>query len=140
MDTVNSIIANLNKKEEAMFISFAPETMDDKKLLYEATTNGTPLKEILNKSISLMDVIVSAAEVVNKNEVDEDGKNTKNLVPRVSIITTEGEIFVASSWGVYNCLMRINSIFGTLHFPDGLRVTPYEVKTKNGFTMNLKID
>lgn len=136
----NNIIANLTHKEEAMYLSFTPETMEDKKLLYEATTNGTPLKDVVNKTIKLMDVIVTQAEVKNENELDVDGNPTTSLVPRVSIITTEGEIYMASSWGVYNCLSRINSIFGTLHFDDGLAIVPYQVKTKNGFTMNLKVE
>lgn len=135
----NTIITNLTKKEDAMFISFQPESVDDKKLLYEATTNGTPLKDVVNKKIMLMDVIVTSAEVKNDNEVDSEGNPTTSTVPRVSIITTEGEIYLASSWGIYNCLSRINSIFGTLHFDEGLAVIPYQVKTKNGFTMNLKL-
>lgn len=130
----NNIIANINNKESSMFISFTPKSIEDKKLLYEATTNGTSLKEVLNKPIKMMDVIVSEAEV--KNEKD----GTTATVPRISIITVEGEIYTASSWGVYNCLSRINGIFGTLHFDDGLTIVPVQVKTKNGFTINLRVE
>lgn len=128
---------NINKdfdeQTQSMYISFKPEDMEDKKLLYSATTGGTLLKEVLNKKIKMMDVVIMEGTVADKKS------GAVNVVPRVSIITIEGETYVASSWGVYNCLKRIKAIFGTLHFEDGLAITPVQVATKNGFTMNLKL-
>lgn len=128
-----TMVENMNNKDNIMFISFEPESLEDKKMVYEATTNGTSLREVVNKTIKIQDVIVTPSEVTNDN-------GETSLVPRISIITTEGEIYIATSWGIYNCLNRINSIFGTLHFDEGLAVTPYQVTTKKGFTMNLKIE
>lgn len=128
------IIGGMEQTEAAMYMSFKPQDIDDKKLLYAATNGGTLLKEVANKTLKMMDVVITEGTVTNK-ETGEVG-----TVPRTSIITTEGEVYTAASWGVYNCLKRINAIFGGLHFDDGLAIIPKQVKTKNGFTMTIDIE
>lgn len=127
------IIAGMEETSSTMYMSFNSNDLDDKKLLYMATNGGTLLKEVLNKTLKMMDVVITEGTVVNKETGAVD------TVPRTSIITAEGEVYTASSWGVYNCLKRINAIFGGLHFEEGLPIIPKQVKTKNGFTMTIDL-
>lgn len=123
----------INESDSNIYMSFKAEDIEDKKLLYMATNGGTLLKDVFNKPIKMMDVVITDGTVVNK----ETGE--VNIVPRVSIITTEGEVYVASSFGVYNCLKRIKAIFGTLHFEDGLEIVAKSVATKGGSTTTINV-
>lgn len=128
MDIVNGI----TKAGEGIYTSFEAVTLDDKKLLYNASSNGQPIKDVKNRTLEMVDVVVIPSELEGK-----DG--TRSMVPRTTIICKDGSMYTAASWGIYNSLKRVNAIFGTLHFPDGLKISPIDVATKNGSTINIVI-
>lgn len=127
------IVDNIKNATDQMFCSFDCNTPEERKKLYNATT-GTQksLKDQINKVIAVTDVIVVPTDMKNS-----DGATVK--VPRITLIDKKGEMYTASSWGIYNCIKRIHAIFGTLHFDEGLAVTPKDVKTKSGSTLNLEL-
>lgn len=126
-----AIINGVREAGKDLFLSFEVKSIEDRKMVFNATSSGEPIKNILRKKIKLRDVIVLPVQI-------EDTRTKEmNWVPRTSIITLDGEIYYASSWGVYNSISRLHAIFGTLHFDEGLDVSFEEVKTKNGQTINL---
>ena len=131
-DTEQSIVNGLTEEGAGVYCSFLPETLEDKAKMFNAMNGGdNTVKEANNKELHVLDVIVQPVQVQN-----EDG--TQNTCPRVSLICEDG-VYSATSWGVYNCIKKLNALFGGLHFETPVKLIPYEVKTKNGFTINLKM-
>lgn len=127
-----SIVESMDENT-SIYCSFVADNDDDRKRLYNAvSTDGMPLIENTGKPIQLTDVAVQAVEIEN-----DDG--TSSVVPRISILTLNGDIYTATSWGLYRALQRINNLYGTLHFEEGLTIEAVRVKTKKGQTINLKI-
>lgn len=128
-----AIVQGIVNAADDLFSSFSVDTHEDKVKLYNATSSeGVTLKSMVNKEIIMKDVVIMPVEVKN-----DDG--TTSIVPRTTIIDKSGKIITATSWGVYNSIKKISAIFGGLHFEDGLKISPFEVKTKGGFTINIKI-
>lgn len=127
------IVKGMDDVEDVMYCSFKVESNEEKIKLYNATSgDAARLADSAGEVISMMDVVVIPVDILNK-----DGSTA--TCPRATIITTEGEYLACTSWGVYNSLRRLNSIFGSLHFENGLKVQAVEVKTKSGSTINLKV-
>lgn len=127
------IVEGIENAASEIFHSFTVETKEDRMKLYNATSvEGKTLKSSINKVIEVVDVVAMPVEVRN-----DDG--TQSTVPRVTLISKKGEFFTATSWGVYNSLRKIAGIFGGLHFEEPLKISPVEVKTKAGFTINLQL-
>lgn len=127
-----SPVNKINNVDEDFYTSF--DVSDDKGMreLYKALTDGgDPLKSIVNTEIDIRDVIIQNADLVSEvtGEV--------NTVPRTVIITKDGKMYRATSWGVFNSIRKIKMVFGTLHFEQEMRVKVKEVKVKNGFSINL---
>lgn len=126
-----SIITGMANASCAMFSSFEPDTREEKAALLNATNDGKPLMDNCGKTIALVDVVVMPVEVIN----DDD---TAATCPRVSLLTADGTVYTAVSWGVYKALQKIYAVYGTLHFADEpLVVEAKRVKTKKGQTINL---
>lgn len=133
MSDAQAIVSSVENASGEIFHSFPVETHEDKMKLYSATSaEGVTLKSCVNKKIKMSDVVIMPVEVKN-----DDG--TQGIVPRSTIITEDGQYITATSWGVFNSLKRVSAIFGGLHFEKPLVITPVEVKTKNGFTLNLNL-
>lgn len=128
-----TIIDSMGDETSAFFSSFQVETQDDRIKLYNAMSdNGLSVKDNVNKSLTICDVVVMPVQVVNEDK-------TTTVVPRCILIDKDGQFYTATSWGVYRSIQKIKAIFGTLHFNPAIKVMPVEVKTKNGFTMNLRL-
>lgn len=124
-----------------MYASFRPDSMDGKIRLYNAINSPeNRIADCINKEITVKDVIVKlvklaadrTASAENWEEQDRDGF-------RVILIDMDGVAYTATSSGIYNSVATIRSIFGDLHFDDGLKVMVQQVKTKNGNTLTLKV-
>lgn len=127
------IINGLTSASSEVFASFDISEKQDKIKLYNATTgDGDSVKSHLNKVIDVVDVVVMPVDLKN-----DDG--VSSTVPRVTLITKDGKFLSSSSWGVYNSIKKIASLFGGLHFDEPLKISPVEVQTKKGFTINLKL-
>lgn len=127
------IVSGLNDSSNVMYHSFNVDSKEDKIKLFNAcSSDGTPVKSMINKEIIIKDVVVLPVEL-------EDDGGTRTINPRTVIISKDGTYYTATSWGVYRSIQKLNAIFGGLHFEDGLKVVPKEVSTKKGFTINLVV-
>lgn len=132
--TSKSIVDGLEESSSLLYVSFDSDTPENKIKLYNASSGeGERLKNHLNKQVIMMDAVIMPVKLVG-----ESGE--ESVVPRTSIITKDGSVLTATSWGVYRSLQKINAIFGGLHFENGLVFVPVEVKTKKGSTVNLKVE
>lgn len=125
------------------FASFNPDDMDGKIKLYNAINSPDErIANCINMSIKMRDVIVKAVKLAadrtgSGDNWTEDGEERDGY--RVILIDMDGKSYSATSAGIYNSISTIRTVFGTLHFEDGLNVIVNQVKTKNGNTLTLKI-
>lgn len=135
MENNNSLsLMNMNDNNADMFMSFKPETTEDKVALYNALNSPDfKVSDMINKNIKIRDAVLRQVDMV-----DEDTGEVQSAV-RSIIIDTDGKTYSATSTGVYNSLRNINAVFGTLHFDDGLKVVVQQIQTKKGSTLSLAI-
>lgn len=129
-----SIITGMNDGG-MVYCSFEPETDDDKRRMFNAISgDGLPIIENTGKPLALVDVAIQPVELTN-----DDG--TTSVCPRISMLTADGNVYVATSWGLYKAMQRINALYGGLHFDPKkpLTVEAVRIKTKKGQTINLKV-
>lgn len=138
MEDINNqsrdIINGMNNTNSMVYCSFQPETPEEKKILFNAssTSDAKAFMDCNGNVINIRDVIIMPNQMTN-----EDG--TTAVVPRIVVITTEGEVYSAASWGLYKALARLNALMGTLHFDEGLPAKIKVIKTKRGKTINLEL-
>lgn len=131
----NSIVDGIRDTSSLVYSSFSGNDKKSKIKLYNAINgDGGRIKEAINKKLEVVDVVIIPAEVVN-----EDG--TRSVVPRCTLVLKDGTCMNSTSWGVYKALQKVMAVFGDLHFAedDPLIVIPAEIKTKNGFTVTLRM-
>ena len=124
-------IANITNSEN-MMVSFQAETVEDKKALYNAINSPDfRIADMINKPINIRDALIMTVALS-----DDDTGEVREM-PRSILIDTEGKTYTAVSSGIASSLRNIFSVFGTLHFDDGLEMTVKQVQTKKGSTLNL---
>lgn len=118
---------------ETTYFSGKCSTLEEKKRFYNALSGGEAIKNYKNRTMPVKDVAIIMVSLKNN-----DG--TESECPRSSFILDDDTIVSATSWGVYNCLERLNMLFGSLHFDEPLRIVPVDVATKSGSTINLVLE
>lgn len=126
------------------FSSFSPDTMEGKVKLFNAVNSPDhKIADCINQQITVVDVVVcvvtlSATKgVAESNPFNRDAEDRDGY--RIILIDDSGESYTATSTGIYNSVKLLRSIFGTLHFDEGLTVTVKQISTKNGNTLSLSL-
>lgn len=126
-----------NEKNGDIYMSFNADSMDGKRLQYNAINNPDGrLADIINVPIKVKDVIVARAKM-NANDEDDDGRTRYGF--RTIIITDDGKSYTATSTGIYNSICTLINVFGTLHFEEGLPMIVKQVSVKKGNTLTLAL-
>lgn len=134
MDMNKQMQAFTGSETSDMFVSFDPVAPDDKIKLYNAiNAPEARIADMVNKPICLTDVIMV------KCKINDRGRSAERDATRVILIDDNGETYAATSSGITNSVRNIFNIFGTLHFPEGLKVTIEQIKTSNGNTLTMKL-
>ena len=134
MDMDKQMQAFTGSETSDMFVSFDPVSPDDKIKLYNAVNAPeTRIADMVNKPICLIDVIMV------KCKINDRGRSAERDAIRVILVDDNGETYAATSSGITNSVRNIFNIFGTLHFPEGLKVTIEQIKTSNGNTLTMKL-
>lgn len=134
MDMNKQMQAFTGSETSDMFVSFDPGSGEDKIKLYNAiNAPETRIADMVNKPICLTDVIMV------KCKINDRGRSAERDAIRVILIDDQGETYAATSSGITNSVRNIFNIFGTLHFPEGLKVTIEQIKTSNGNTLTMKL-
>lgn len=133
-EEAQAIISGVDGDSNIFFSSFVPETKEQKAAIYNALSGeGGTIKDSLNKELKVKDVVVCVVSIRN------DATGELSTVPRTTLILDDGKMVSASSWGVYNSIKRLTMFYPGLHFEEPVTLVPVEVKTKNGFTLNLRM-
>ena len=126
-----------------MFTSFSPEKLEDRKLLYNAINSPDErIANFINTPIKVKDVIVSRVKLANRIDPNASGwteDDSEREGFRVILIDVDGKSYTATSNGIYNSVATMRSVFGTLHFEEGIDVIIKQIKTKNGNTLTLAL-
>lgn len=125
-----------------IYTSFSPDSMEGKMMLYNAINSpDNRIADFINTPIHLRDVVVSKVKLANK--IDAVGDWTEEQPERegfrVILIDIDGKSYTATSTGIYNSISTLRSVFGTLHFEEGINVVVRQIKTKNGNTLTLAL-
>ena len=96
-----------NVSNGGYYYSGKAESFDDKKQLVNAMNNPDfRIGDMLNKTINCVDIYIEQATVTN-NETGE-----VSMLPRTVLIDDKGKSYAALSYGVFNSLKKIISVFG----------------------------
>ena len=131
----NTAMAAFTGTESAdMFVSFDANSTEEKIKLYNAINSpDTRIADMVNKPILMTDVIMV------KCKINERSTGLERDAVRVIIMDDNGETYTATSSGIANSIRNIFNIFGTLHFPEGLKVTIEQIRTSNVNTLTMKL-
>lgn len=91
--------------ETGIFSTVDADTMEGKATVYKALNDATPLRDLVGETLTLKDVIVQRVEVET-----EEGDVVEQ--PRTSLITTSGDVYSATSNGIFSAVRNIIGIFG----------------------------
>lgn len=140
-NTTTSLAIFNDEKIGDMFASFSPDTMEGKIKLYNAINSPeNRIADCINRELVVRDVIVKMVTLAADRSASADNwEDVDRLGFRVILLDENGVAYTATSSGIYNSVATIKSIFGTLHFEEGLKVMVQQVKTKNGNTLTLKV-
>ena len=82
----------------------------------ELVSQATLFNASLNPDFKITDCINETIELVSffiERVEAENDKGEERVYPRCILIDDEGKSYVASSFGIYNCLERLCKVFGT---------------------------
>lgn len=104
-------VARINLSAEmqsaGFFSTVDASSVEGKKTVYSAVNNAESLRDLVGKTVSVVDFIIQEVEVVS-DETDEAVS-----VPRSVIVLEDGSVYAATSNGVFNSIRNILSIFGS---------------------------
>lgn len=118
---------NLNSEMQSagFFSTVDASNIEGKKTVYTAINSADSLRELVGKTVSVVDFIVQEVEVVS-DETDE-----AVTVPRSVIVLEDGGVYAATSNGVFNSIRNILAIFGSpREWPQPLQVKVDEKATR----------
>lgn len=114
------------ESENDVYCSIKAETLEDRKLVYNAINNtDKSLEDVVGEVIKIKDIYAERYEAETA-----DGTETKIMI---SLIDVNGVAYATNSRGVYNSLKRALSIFGNPTWEDGIDFEVVKVKTQNGY-------
>ena len=117
----------IEAKEAGYFATFAVETMEDKKALYQARNNNELLRNHMGEVINAVHFVIDSQKV-------NDAEFGVKIVPCLHIIDEDGKVYQSSSTGVVDSACKLLSTFG---LPDTwgepLAVVCKETITASGF-------
>ena len=113
----NEIVSNFANVGGSMYCSFQPQSEDERAVLFNAmNAPDVRIADHIGQVINVRDVVVEPVEIVD----DKSGEIRTS--PRVILIDTEDHTYSATSYGIYNALRRLVSIYGLPTWPNGIPV------------------
>lgn len=127
-------IKELSQPESNAFCSIKEDSLEAKKLVYNASNNPThKIDDYINKEIALKDVFVEIIELANENTGDLE------QAPRIVLIDDKGESYQCVSNGIFGSLKKLMAIFGEPTWEEPIHVVVKQVKVKRGTMLTLEV-
>lgn len=127
-------IKELSQPESNAFCSIKEDSLEAKKLVYNASNNPThKIDDYINKGIALKDVFVEIIELANENTGELE------QAPRIVLIDDKGESYQCVSNGIFGSLKKLMAIFGEPTWEEPIHVVVKQVKVKRGTMLTLEV-
>ena len=127
-------IKELSQPESNAFCSIKEDSLEAKKLVYNASNNPThKIDDYINKEIALKDVFVEIIELANENTGELE------QAPRIVLIDDKGESYQCVSNGIFGSLKKLMVIFGEPTWEDPIHTVVKQVKVKRGTMLTLEV-
>ena len=130
---------NESMSNNGIYCSFAPKTEEEKRSLYNATSNvDHGLRECINMEINLKDIYIEAATM---NKVDDaTGEITTVTAPRIILFDDAGVSYGCCSMGIFHSLERMVSLFGApATWEKPIKVMPIMITRGKKQIMHIKL-
>lgn len=113
---------SLMGEEKASFTSLKNETNEEKQILYKAMSNPDKrLGDCINTVIRAKDLFMEMVDMTNQ----ETGEIS--TCPRIVIVDTNGVSYQSVSFGVFNALKRVITVFGNPTWEEGIPLKVIQV-------------
>lgn len=136
MSETTNALAVINEQMDTAksYYSGSAETFDEKRRLVNAMSNPDfRIADFINKTINVVDVYVEMSAVTSQT--------TGELVeiPRVVLIDDKGKSYASLSFGVFNSLKKIISVFGLPTWKDAIPIEVVRVQKGDRQIYNLTV-
>ena len=113
---------SLMGEEKASFTSLKNETNEEKQILYKAMSNPDKrLGDCINTVIRAKDLFMEMVDMTNQ----ETGEIS--TCPRIVIVDVNGISYQSVSFGVFNALKRVITVFGNPTWEEGIPLKVIQV-------------
>ena len=136
LEADKALISGLNSRNIS-FCSMVANTLEEKANLYNAMNNPSDrLADHINEIINVKDIFV---EVV---ELESETTGNKEKAPRIVLIDDAGLSHACVSFGIYNALRKLISIYGqpTWNTPIPLKVRQINKNNRSLLTLDVYIE
>lgn len=107
VEEMPGFVMDLSQPKTVSYCSWKPETMEDKKALFNATNNPVHrLKDEINIQINIKHIYCEAVTCVNRDTGEV------NQAPRIVFIDENGEGHTACSLGIFSATKKLISAMG----------------------------
>lgn len=121
VEEMPGFVADLTAPRSVSYSSWVPATIDEKKMLFNATNNPVHrLKDEINMNIKVKHVFCEVVDCINR----ETGEINK--APRIVLIDENGEGHTCCSLGMYSAVKKL---LGSMGDPNTWE-TPIEIQIK----------
>lgn len=133
MEADKALISGLNSRNIS-FCSMVANTLEEKANLYNAMNNPTDrLADHINEVINVKDIFV---EVV---ELESETTGNKEKAPRIVLIDDAGLSYACVSFGIYNALRKLISIYGQPTWTTPIPIKIRQISKNNRSLLTLDV-
>lgn len=127
-------LISVEQDKSRTYCSVVAETEEEKIMLYNALNgdaDGKRVQDMINMEIEVKDVAFEIVDLIDDKtgEVEE--------APRAILISPDGEVYNATSFGVLSSIQRCISVFGEPTWIPAKKFRVKQAKTKNGTMLKL---
>lgn len=133
-NTRKEVALDLVGEQKSSFTSLKNETNEEKQIMYKAMSNPDKrLGDCINQVIFAKDLFMEEVNMVN----EETGEVT--TCPRIVIIDKDGVSYQSVSFGIFNALKRVISVFGTPTWEQPIPLKVIQVTRKEKKMLSLDV-
>ena len=127
MENKENGLTLFNAGEKDTFCSIIPNSIDDKKRLFNALEScDVLLNDIVGQEISIKDVYCEKTNVI------DDKTGEYKVKYRTILFDVDGKTYATGSYGIYNIIKRIIAIYGLPTWENGIKVSVIKQKINDG--------
>lgn len=126
----------MSEQPGTMMCTIQPEpgNREQAKVIYNAMNNPQfKVSDYINKKITVENFLVEIQDIIN------EGTGEYDRVPRIVLISPEGESYVAVSKGIFNSIRNAYQAFGPAPWKGGITFEVKQLQVKNGSMLTLDI-